>query len=187
MARVKISKEQFENDEFTILNHPLNINHEYYINDQGNVVSKYGMTLLGRSKPGCYAQAHLKYGIGNIYIHRLYYIHHNNGTPIPYGMEIDHIDQDKSNNHISNLRLSTVSQNRKNRTYNMNTIIKKKVPIIACNNVKIFNFESISSASKALGIGQGMISMSLQKKRYYNKLIALDGSKYEFTKLFDDE
>ena len=183
--RVKISKEQLEN-EFTILNHPLNINHEYYINDLGQVVSKFSLTLLGRLKEGCYAQAHLKYGIGNVYIHRLNYIHHNNGTPIPYGMEIDHIDQDKSNNHISNLRLSTVSQNRKNKTYNMNTIIKKKIPIIACNNVKIFTFESISSCSKALGIPQGLISMSLMGKKYYKDLIALDGSRYQFTRLYDD-
>ena len=182
--RVKISKEQLEN-EFTILNHPLNINHEYYINDLGQVVSKFSLTLLGRLKEGCYAQAHLKYGIGNVYIHRLNYIHNNNGTPIPYGMEIDHIDQDKSNNHISNLRLSTVSQNRKNKTYNMNTIIKKKVPIIACSNTHIFNFLSISDASRSLGISQGLISMNIMKKKYYDNCIALDGSRYQFTKLFD--
>ena len=180
--RVKISKQELQ-DNFTILNHVGN-NGDYYINDQANVVSKYGLTLLGRSKPGCYAQCHLN-GIGNIYCHRLMWIHHNGN--IGYMKEIDHINRLKSDNRIENLRCVSVSTNRKNRLYISNGAMKKKIPIVACNNVKIFNFESISSASKALGIGQGMISMSLQKKRYYNKLIALDGSKYEFTKLFDDE
>ena len=181
--RVKVTTQEIQ-ENFTFLNHPLNINHEYYINDLGNVVSKYGLTVLGRSKAGCYSQCHLKYGIGNIYIHRLQWIHHNGN--IPYNMEIDHIDMQKSNNHISNLRCVTISQNRKNRVYISNGVIKKKVPIIACNNTRIFNFESISDASRSLGIPQGLISMSLMGKKYYKDLIALDGSRYQFTKLYDD-
>ena len=34
---------------------------------------------------------------------------------IPHGMEIDHIDQDKTNNMIENLRLVTKCENQKNR------------------------------------------------------------------------
>ena len=179
--RVKISKQELQ-DNFTILNHVGN-NGDYYINDQANVVSKYGLTLLGRSKEGCYAQCHLN-GIGNIYWHRLMWIHHN-GT-IPYGMEIDHINRDKGDNRIENLRCVTVSQNRKNRDYISNGAIKKKIPIIACSNTHIFNFLSISDASRSLGIPQGLISMSLMGKKYYKDLIALDGSRYQFTKLYDD-
>ena len=179
--RVKISKQELQ-DNFTILNHVGN-NGDYYINDQANVVSKYGLTLLGRSKPGCYAQCHLN-GIGNIYCHRLMWIHHN-GT-IPYLREIDHINRDKGDNRIENLRCVSVSTNRKNRLYISNGAIKKKIPIIACSNTHIFNFLSISDASRSLGISQGLISMSLMGKKYYKDLIALDGSRYQFTKLYDD-
>lgn len=35
---------------------------------------------------------------------------------IPYGMEIDHIDHNPSNNRLSNLRLVTKTGNRKNRS-----------------------------------------------------------------------
>ena len=34
---------------------------------------------------------------------------------IPKGYEIDHIDKNRSNNHISNLRCITIQENRKNR------------------------------------------------------------------------
>ena len=45
-------------------------------------------------------------------IHRLVWIYHN-GT-IPLGMEIDHIDRDKHNNSIDNLRLVTRTENQHN-------------------------------------------------------------------------
>jgi len=35
--------------------------------------------------------------------------------PIPKNMEIDHIDRDRSNNNIDNLRIATKSQNKANR------------------------------------------------------------------------
>lgn len=42
-------------------------------------------------------------------VHRIVWEVHNG--PIPAGMEIDHIDMDKTNNHISNLRLVTHAEN----------------------------------------------------------------------------
>lgn len=45
-------------------------------------------------------------------LHRQVWIYHNGS--IPDGMTIDHIDRDKNNNQISNLRLATHSQNNKN-------------------------------------------------------------------------
>jgi len=46
--------------------------------------------------------------------HRLIYIWHNG--VIPTNMDIDHIDGDKTNNKIDNLRLATRSENQLNRT-----------------------------------------------------------------------
>lgn len=45
-------------------------------------------------------------------LHRLIWVYHNGD--IPDGMLIDHIDGDKLNNAIGNLRLATTSQNRHN-------------------------------------------------------------------------
>ena len=52
---------------------------------------------------------------------RLYYMHRlawvmTYGVWPPEGMDIDHIDRDKANNRISNLRLATRSQNMANTT-----------------------------------------------------------------------
>lgn len=46
--------------------------------------------------------------------HRLIWMFANG--PIPPGMEIDHIDRDRKNNRLANLRLVTRSQNNDNRT-----------------------------------------------------------------------
>ena len=45
--------------------------------------------------------------------HRLIWVYLNGN--IPEGLEIDHIDGDKTNNRIDNLRLATRTQNRWNR------------------------------------------------------------------------
>jgi hypothetical protein len=48
-------------------------------------------------------------------IHRLIWIWHNG--PIPEDRVIDHIDRDRRNNRITNLRLATSSENNRNRVY----------------------------------------------------------------------
>lgn len=48
----------------------------------------------------------------NVYLHRAVWEYHNGA--IPEGLMIDHIDRDRSNNNISNLRLVTPKGNRAN-------------------------------------------------------------------------
>lgn len=47
-------------------------------------------------------------------LHRVVWALHNN-SDIPVGMQIDHIDRVKSNNHPDNLRLVTAAENSQNR------------------------------------------------------------------------
>lgn len=47
-------------------------------------------------------------------VHRLIWIYHNGA--IPSGLLIDHIDKDKLNNRIENLRLVTPAENQRNRS-----------------------------------------------------------------------
>lgn len=60
----------------------------------------------------------LKYHDCMYYLHRVIWIMHN-GT-IPPNTEVDHIDQDRGNNKIENLRLSTKSENLMNSKMRVN-------------------------------------------------------------------
>ena len=74
----------------------------------------------------------LQYGYPKVYIDKKYYTLSRvvwilmNGD-IPEGMVIDHIDRDKNNNKIDNLRVVTQSDNNKNRVNgDMNTLREKQ-------------------------------------------------------------
>ena len=67
-----------------------------------------------------------------IQLHRLVYQAHNG--IIPQNMVIDHIDRNKLNNNIENLRLSTRSQNQYNRTMTKNNKSGIKNIILTKNN-----------------------------------------------------
>ena len=55
----------------------------------------------------------VKFGGQDVLAHRIVWVLHNG--PIPQGMQIDHIDGDRTNNDVRNLRLASVSQNLQNQ------------------------------------------------------------------------
>lgn len=86
----------------------------YFINEKGQCKSNYVSKLLKPRTAGkgylCY-QLRNKYGIKNKYIHRLVaetFIPNPDNLPF-----VDHIDGDKTNNKVSNLRWVTNFQNLK--------------------------------------------------------------------------
>ena len=98
------------------------------------------------------SDVYIRCRIGNkkITLHRIVYYAHNQDWDINYEPRnnmIDHIDHDKHNNHISNLRLGTNSLNQQNRsdkyvkgyswdknnkTYNSSIKINNKLIHIGC-------------------------------------------------------
>ena len=84
--------------------------------------------------------------------HRIVYEAFNG--PIPQGMTIDHIDQDKANNRLSNLRLATYAQQNANKSMKPVTtrslIVKKAVWVASERLGNWEKFDSITEACKAL-------------------------------------
>lgn len=66
-------------------------------------------------------------------LHRVVWTLHNGA--IPDGKEIDHIDRDKENNRIENLRLVTKSQNAFNRANKSGKALPKGVIFLSKDNL----------------------------------------------------
>ena len=72
--------------------------------------------------------------------------------------EIDHIDRDRSNNHISNLRWVSRDEQAKNRQFNHQSKLRSR-PIwqLSMNNERLQRYESTQEASIATGVGYSSI------------------------------
>lgn len=74
---------------------------------------RYGRELTATNSSG---YKHMTYGNKTVMQHRVIWeLHHG---PIPEGTQVDHINGDRLDNRIENLRLVTQSQNQSNRKIN---------------------------------------------------------------------
>ena len=80
-----------------------------------------------KHKNNDYGYIRLEIDKQNIYLHRLIYKAYNPEWDIKDKMEIDHIDGDKLNNNINNLRLITKHQNMFNYTKAKGCCFNKKM------------------------------------------------------------
>jgi hypothetical protein len=96
----------------------LNINGfpNYKINCYGIVLNKNNKELKHQYKPNGYCYVILSRGNGgkSYYIHRLVYQAFGSDRNNMEGLQIDHWDREKDNNHISNLRIADRYQNSAN-------------------------------------------------------------------------
>ena len=90
----------------------------YLVSDDGRVFSTISDIIVSqRDNGGGYMQVYITSDKGKkkrLYAHRLVYATHK--APIPKGYEINHIDEDKANNDISNLDCVTPVENRNHGT-----------------------------------------------------------------------
>ena len=134
----------------------------YKVSKDGSVIGrrgqKVGYSINGYQAFSIEAKPH--------YIHRVVWEVFNG--EIPAGKEIDHIDRDKTNNNLNNLRLVTHSENQLNRNefYRMKgrkltgadvTFVRDNYPMM-----------TIASLAEKLGVGSTTIHSILLKKSYRN-------------------
>ena len=83
-----------------------------FIYFNGVLLRRRNLKIVGTMHAQGYVQTSIK---GRFYlVHRIIWEMHNG--KIPEGMEIDHINHDRSDNRIENLRLVTGCENKKNQS-----------------------------------------------------------------------
>lgn len=87
--------------------------------------------------------------------------------PIPEGMQVNHIDENPSNNCLENLNLMTPKENSNWGTHKARTgkghekaILQKDLS----GNI-VGDYKSISLAAKTIGVSQSLVSMYLSGRR----------------------
>ena len=96
------------------------------------------------------------------------------GEDPPKNMSVDHINRDRTDNRIANLRLTTHSENNSNRkktnkkkhtpTVNKNPVRQTKPVILTSLNGEEKHYPSIQSAADFLGVYATSVSNVLRKR-----------------------
>lgn len=115
-------------------------------------INKYGYVIYGLSYKG---------KVYFVPAHKLVWLTFKGKIPIGY--QINHIDENKQNNHISNLNLMTIKENCNWGTRNERSGISRRKPVIKCdlNGLEIKHYQSIKEAAKSNNIKPCYISAVL--------------------------
>ena len=138
-------------------------------NFNGGIGLRKGRVLkLGNNNDGYLQVALSKDGKQTTFVvHRLVYEAFNG--KIPEGMQVNHIDEDKTNNSIENLNVMTSSENinwgtgneRRAKSMINHKSLSKPIIQYSLTGEKLAEYESLSDAKRKLTINQGNISSAL--------------------------
>ena len=146
----------------------------YFINENGEVKSIYVSKLLKPRTAGrgyyCY-QLRNENGKKNEYVHRLVA---TTFIPNPHNLpQVDHIDGNKANNHVSNLRWVDNRTNMLSYGFeirNKNSFDSCSVPIMAKSETEEIIFDSQSKLLQHFGYLRPTSRLKFNEKYKYGKL-----------------
>lgn len=123
----------------------------YLISTDGRIYNTHSKQMVKARINRDYIRAHLRSDDGEwkgIYVHRLVYQAHVG--EIPKGMQINHKDENKLNNNLWNLELTTVKENSNYGTRNEKISKANSKRVYQCdkNGKLIETWESITEARK---------------------------------------
>lgn len=161
-------------------NEVIKFNKDYnvFVSDQGNVFSR----SKKMSKHKLNHDIHGYVGFKNITVHKLVMLTFDKYVE---GLEIDHINNDRSDNRLCNLQMVTHAENIRKRVPPMKDICGKlhgrSIPVVQydLNGNFIKEWESANMASKELGIGQPSITACCKHRKGFN---SCGGYKWEYAK-----
>lgn len=136
-------------------------NYPYFVSSLGRVRNDETMLLLKSSLTCGYNKVRLSNQgkSKDIAIYKLVYCVFNNVEDIPKGFVIDHINADKTDDRLENLRLITLSDNVKAALYETKTNLScKKVEQLTLTNEHIAFFNSVAEAARKLKLDNSTIS-----------------------------
>lgn len=110
----------------------------------------------------CMVRKHGQTGQKSLQVHRFIYECFNG--VIPYGKEIDHINNKRDDNRLCNLQLLTPKENRKksveNRDYSFLSQIRKNKKSVKATNIntnEVSYFNSLYAVKQHIGIDYGIV------------------------------
>ena len=134
----------------------------YVVHSDGSIERKDGKGVINQAKDGngyyMFVQSNGRMNQVSTRVHRFVWEAFNG--KIPQGMEVDHIDDDRSNNDLSNLRLLTHGQN----------VSKAKRVVTDKQMIDIKYLKSLgykqTHIAKLVGVSQPVVSRVLNGKTY---------------------
>lgn len=171
-------------EEWKELDPNLKLKQFKFISNYGRFGRKYNNLIIPRTmatdKVG-YKRIKLKYLNTCIGVHYLVYKHFIG--PIPDGYIVDHIDENKNNNHVSNLQIMTQSENI-SKTMVTNKDHKSTVNIIF-ENIKtkeLLEFNTKRACADYLNISINVLNYKI--KTTFNNIIIVNGIDYNITQTY---
>ena len=142
--------------------------HNYLIYEDGSVYSKKRKKFLKPSDVLGYLQINL-YKDGKykyFYVHRLVALHY---IPNPHNYpEVDHIDRDRQNNSIDNLRWVTKTMNCQNTEVRKNN--KLRIKNISPHSRSGYNFEKLINGKRHCKYFKTLEEAIKYKEEYFTNL-----------------